>query len=90
MPRFAEVLALRLRQIRVECYGEQGIPDLCEALGIPAGTWENFEAGVAISAVVLLQFLERTGCDRRWLLKGDGAPVLAFRHPYVIASAVTG
>jgi hypothetical protein len=60
-PRFADILAQRLRRIRVERYGEEGIPALSEIMGLPAKTWENFEAGVAVSGVVLLQFLDLTG-----------------------------
>ncbi len=64
----------RLRQIRRQVYGEQGIPVLAEALEIPEGTWENFEAGVTIPTPIIIQFLALTGIDLHWLLTSDGEP----------------
>ena len=43
-----EVLAHRLREIRLAIYGENGVPLLAEALAIPAQTWANYESGVNI------------------------------------------
>ena len=62
----------RIRIIRGEVYGEPGIPALAKDLGIPPRTWENFEAGVAMPATVLLRFIILTGCDPHWLLTGEG------------------
>src|SRR5262245_16548657 len=65
-------LARRLRLVREELYGEDGVPRLVEALGIPAKTWENYEAAVKMPAVVLLAFLGLTGVRPGWLLTGTG------------------
>ncbi len=71
-----DTLYARVRQIRREVYGEQGIPLLAEALGIPLRTWENFEAGVAIPGPLLLEFLVVTNVNALWLLRGEGEPYL--------------
>jgi hypothetical protein len=65
-------LARRIREIREELYGEDGVPALAEALGIPARTWANYEGGVALPAPILLGVIEITGADPHWLLTGEG------------------
>ena len=65
-------LARRLRMIRRELYGADGIPTLAEALGIPNETWSNYEIGVAIPAPTLLVLIEQTGANPHWLLTGQG------------------
>ena len=65
-------LGERLREIRVDLYGEHGGPPLAEALGIPARTWANYEGGVSIPGVVLLRFINLTHADPRWLDSGEG------------------
>jgi hypothetical protein len=65
-------LACRVGEIRLQLYGEDGVAALAEALGIPARTWENFEAGVTIPGWVLLEFLRLTGSEPHWLLTGEG------------------
>jgi hypothetical protein len=67
-----DALARRLRDIRVERYGEQGGHLLAEALEIPARTWANYESGVSIPGLVLLRFIEVTGVEPHWLLAGEG------------------
>jgi hypothetical protein len=67
-------LARRASQLRRECFGEDGIPRLAAALWMPARTWELFEAGASIPAVVLLAFIELTGVEPHWLLTGEGEP----------------
>ena len=62
----------RLRQVRLEQFGEHGIPALSNAMGIPSRTWENYEAGVQMTGVAILQFIEITGTEPRWLLSGAG------------------
>ena len=57
MPSTPDDLASRIRQARLETYGEDGTTDLAEALGLPARTWRNFEDGVRIPGEVLLRFL---------------------------------
>ena len=59
------------RFARIE-FGENGIDALSEAMGIPARTWEIFEAGVMIPGHVILQFIEIAEVDPHWLLTGDG------------------
>jgi transcriptional regulator with XRE-family HTH domain len=66
-------LARRLRQVRLDCYGENGAPELALALGIPTRTWLNFERGVAPPAAVLLRLMALTGVEAAWLAAGRGA-----------------
>ena len=54
-------LACRLREVRLELYGEHGGPLLAEALEVPARTWAHYESGVTIPGLVLLRFIEATG-----------------------------
>src|SRR5262245_9293469 len=65
-------LAARVREIRLEQYGEHGGPLLADALGLPFRTWWNYEAGVTIPAPVILRFIEVTGASPEWLLRGEG------------------
>lgn len=65
-------LAVRLREIRVELYGEHGGPMLAEELEIPYRAWARYESGASMSAQIMLRFLERTRTDPHWLLTGDG------------------
>jgi hypothetical protein len=64
-------LCRRVRQIRVELYGENGGPMLAEALNVPFRTWANYEAGVAMPALVMLRFIVLTGACPHWLLTGE-------------------
>jgi hypothetical protein len=66
------MLAGRLREIRVEEFGDDGIPALARALGIPDRTWVNYERGVVLPAHILLGLIEETGADPHWLLTGEG------------------
>jgi hypothetical protein len=70
--RATQGLAERVREIRVERFGEGGGPLLAETLGLPERTWHNYESGVTIPALVMLRFIEATGADPRWLLTGQG------------------
>jgi hypothetical protein len=65
-------LARRIREIRVEQFGECGGTLLAEILGLPERTWHNYESGVTIPALVILRFIEATGADPHWLLTGQG------------------
>jgi hypothetical protein len=71
----SSVLAGRLRYLRLEMYGRDGGAELADALGLPPRTWTNYESGVVIPGVVLLQFIEVTGADPHWLLTGEGQPL---------------
>ncbi|WP_435005667.1 helix-turn-helix domain-containing protein [Tundrisphaera lichenicola] len=65
-------ICARVRLIRREVYGEDGLSDLAEALGIPPRTWANYEAGVTIPATILLGFICLCGVSPGWLLMGEG------------------
>jgi hypothetical protein len=65
-------LADRLARVRRELYGEHGGPELARALGLPYRTWADYEAGVSIPGEVLLAFIEATGAEPAWLLRGRG------------------
>src|SRR4051794_38880844 len=71
----------RVRQVRRETYGEGGIPQLAEDLGIPASTWENYEAGATIPDTILLRFVCLTETIPRWLLTGEGLPYATISRP---------
>jgi len=71
MRRDREVLASRIRQIRVERFGIDGLPALARALGLPARTWENYEHGVTVPADVILRFMVLTGVGPGSLLAGE-------------------
>jgi hypothetical protein len=66
-------LGARLRAIREDLYGPEGVTELALALGISAQTWRNYEEiGELAPAQVLLRFIEMTGADPLWLLSGEG------------------
>lgn len=67
-----KVLARRLREVRLEMYGEHGGSLMAEALGLPVRTWANYETGVTIHSLVLLRFIEFANVEPRWLLTGKG------------------
>jgi hypothetical protein len=64
--------SLRLREIRLAKFGEDGVAALAWALKIPARTWEHFEAGVTVPAEIILEFIALTGAEPHWLLTGEG------------------
>jgi hypothetical protein len=72
-----DVLARRVGEIRRELYGDNGGPRLAGILLLPVRTWENYEAGVAIPAPVILRFIDVTGASPHWLLTGQGPKYLA-------------
>jgi hypothetical protein len=65
-------LAARLAEVRGEVYGEHGLPQLARELGVPVRSWCSYEAGASVPGEVLLAFLEKTGTNSDWLLKGRG------------------
>jgi len=71
MPSTPDDLASRIRLVRIETHGADGVTDLAEALGLPDRTWRNFEHGVRIPGDVLLRFLVLTGAEPHWLLTGE-------------------
>jgi hypothetical protein len=66
------LLAGRLKEIRVEMFGEHGGPEIARRLKIPGRTWYNYEMGVTVPAEVILRFIDVTSADPRWLLFGLG------------------
>jgi hypothetical protein len=56
-------LASRVRQIRLERFGEDGVEHLAGMLGLPARTWANYESGVTIPAEAILRFIAMTGAN---------------------------
>ncbi len=64
----------RLRQVRRDSYGPEGVPRLAESLGIPARAWEDYEAGAPIPGTILRRFVRLTEAVPRWLLTGEGLP----------------
>jgi hypothetical protein len=71
MTQHGDGLCRRLRQVRVELYGENGGPLLAEALRLPFRTWVNYESGITVPALVMLRFIEVTGASPHWLLTGE-------------------
>lgn len=66
-------LGERLRLVRDEIYGSDGVAELARSLGVPPRTWSNYEEiGELAPAQVLLRFIELTGVDPLWLLRGEG------------------
>ena len=70
--RLKNLLAERLKKVRVELFGEHGGPQLAHVLGIPARTWYNYEIGVTVPAEVILRFIDVTFVEPKWLLSGQG------------------
>jgi hypothetical protein len=56
-----DLLASRVREIRLDRFGNDGIATLSQAMNIPTRTWEQFENGVTIPAWILRQFIEISG-----------------------------
>jgi hypothetical protein len=67
-------LALRLRAIREDLYGEFGAQFLADALKIRLETWLNYESGVTMPAHVLLKLIGIARINFHWLLTGQGDP----------------
>ncbi len=65
-------LARRIREVRLDLYGEHGGPLLAEALEVPFRTWLNYEKGCTIPATSILRFIEVTRTNPHWLLTGSG------------------
>jgi hypothetical protein len=52
---------------------------LAETLGIPEETWLNYERGITIPALTVLELIEATGVSPHWLLTGAGERYRAMR-----------
>ena len=68
----AHQIAQRLRTIREELFGLNGVEPLAAAIQIPAQTWRNYERGVTMPGDVLLRFLVRFCVSPDWLYTGEG------------------
>ncbi len=67
-----DALALRVREVREELYGEHGGPVLADVLEMPFRAWRAYEQGATIPAQVILRFIEATSAHPHWLLTGEG------------------
>ncbi len=56
----------------MEMCGDRGGSELARLLTLPAGTWYNYEMGVTVPAEVILHFIEVTGVEPKWLMRGLG------------------
>lgn len=65
-------LAARLQSVRQELFGERGSPEFASRVGVPWRAWANYETGMTMPAEVMLAFLEVTGAEPTWLLRGQG------------------
>lgn len=65
-------IARRVRTIREDKYGFDGVQNLAAELRLPARTWLNYESGVTLPGEVLLRFIAVTSVDAHWLLSGEG------------------
>ena len=66
------LLGARLKEIRVEKYGEHGGAEVARLLKIPSRTWYSYERRGTIPAEVILLFIAMTSVSPRWLLFGVG------------------
>lgn len=80
---FRSEFARRIREIRLISHGPHGVPMLAGELGLPPRTWQNYEAGVIMPALVLLKFLQATDASPAWLLSGDGPKYSRIEHATV-------
>lgn len=87
-------LSERLREVRIELFGDRGGSEMARRLGLPIRTWYNYEAGVTVPAEVLLRFVELTAVEPLWLLHGRGpkfrtaAPMMNGADPTVTVESL--
>jgi hypothetical protein len=72
MQGYSDLLASRVREIRLEKFGAESLANVSQAMNITPRTWDHFENGVMIPACIILQFIELTGVEPHWLLTGEG------------------
>jgi hypothetical protein len=65
-------IADRIIEVRRDLFGDAGIPAIAESMHLPERSWRNYEAGVVMSAPILLHFLDLTSVEPHWLLTGEG------------------
>lgn len=69
-------LSRRVRAIREERYGTDGLALIAAELGLSEAAWRQYEGGVVIPAHVILRFIEATDAHPHWLLTGEGEKYL--------------
>lgn len=75
-------LGERLCAVRTERYGSDGVDALARQLGIAPQVWRNIEQiGGLITGAQLLAFVELTGANPVWLLRGEGTKYRAGLGP---------
>ena len=75
-------LAQRLKQIRLELFGQRGGPELARRLNLPTRTWYNYEKGVTIPGEILLDFLHLTQVPlHRFLAESNAKNDLPGQNP---------
>ena len=67
-----EGLADRVRAVREDLYGPDGVERFAQALGLTRESWANYERGMRIPDVVILRLIHLSGATRRWLMTGEG------------------
>lgn len=65
-------IASRIRELRIELYGEHGGPILAAQLDLPSRLWIQYEWGSPMPSDVMLRFLAVTRAEPHWLLTGAG------------------
>jgi hypothetical protein len=65
-------LSERIRDVRMDLFGEYGGPILAGRLRIQPRTLARMEAGGPVAGVLILKLIEVTGVNPHWLLCGDG------------------
>ncbi|MDR3638089.1 MAG: hypothetical protein P4L84_30065 [Isosphaeraceae bacterium] len=73
-------ISRRVRVIREERYGANGLLTMAGELGLSEQTWRHYEGGVCIPAEVILRFIELTDAHPHWLLTGNGDKYLSLTH----------
>jgi len=68
----ALILGERLRNVRLEFFGEHGAPELARQLGLPTRTLLNYEAGVTVPGGVILRVILLCHVEPAWLATGQG------------------
>lgn len=74
------LLSERLREIRIELFGERGGSEMARRLQLPVRTWYNYESGVTVPAEVMLRFMALTSVEPHWLLNGEGPKYRSASH----------
>lgn len=75
-------LGERLRAVRLELYGHNGVDELAQLLSVAPQVWRNVEEiGELITPAQMLDFVELTGANPVWLLRGNGPRYRLGREP---------